>query len=252
MKHVVDKEQPGRQADKVGEIALQPRRLQLGADRRSDPQRAADHRQEGRDRRGCAARSARRSNITRGALEGTRSAEGFGQRRCRCPAPITTATRGLRRSSGTAPSGSRSADWIAPMKDKVRAAARQGSRKDYASSNHRLAEAHRGLRQVELVDAMLSPPRKRGALRVPSRVRCASFTDARPLPVTSVATATRSGEVWSRPPQAAAADAHPRGQQHRGDLRPRHPRAEGRVARRAERRRSWRCSAPTAPARPRR
>ena len=51
---------------------LQSRRQQLGADRRSDPQCAEAHRQEGRDRRGRAPRS-RNAQHHGGALEGNRS-----------------------------------------------------------------------------------------------------------------------------------------------------------------------------------
>ena len=52
------------------------------------------------------------------------------------------------------------------------------------------------------------------------------------------------------PPQRGGhAAALPLGEQHRGDLRPRDPGAEGRFARGAARAASWRCSAPTAPAR---
>ena len=56
-----------------------------------------------------------------------------------------------------------------------------------------------------------------------------------------------------RPQSSAARGARlPLGEQHRGHLRPRDPRAEGRVARGAARAGSSRCSAPTAPARARR
>ncbi len=101
------------------------------------------------------------------------------------------------------------------MKDEGPSAARSAA-KDYVDQERRLAEAHRALRQVVLTDAKHArPPRKRRA-----GIRSTRFR----IDVCAIA---------SDPAVAAARPKHPRGQQYRGDLRPRHPRAEGRVARRA-------------------
>ena len=83
---------------------LQPRRLQLGADRRSDPQCAEDHRQEGGDRRGRAARlrDAARSRRRAGRSSACRTSA---RRSPTCPAPTTTAITRPICSNGTAPSG---------------------------------------------------------------------------------------------------------------------------------------------------
>ena len=110
-------------------------------------------------------------------------------------------------------------DWIEPMKDKVRAAAR-GGRGGLRRRRNRLAEAHRGLRQVVVSLTYVPLPasaRGRGPIGV---ARCPPSRDT-----------TSDDRRLRLPPQAAA---HPLGQQHRGHLRSRHPGAQGRVARRAE------------------
>ena len=70
-KYVVDKGKSQVEKDKFARQLLQPRRLQLRADRGSDPQCAEADRQEGRGRRGRAPRS-RNAEHHRRALEGAR------------------------------------------------------------------------------------------------------------------------------------------------------------------------------------
>ena len=108
-----------------------------------------------------------------------------------------------------------------PMKDKVRPHARSGGQ-EYVEQEHRLAEAHRGLRQVARKTSarheQTSPAdRTRERFAIRRRSLHVSAVDAR-----------RSPHPLRR------SEPHPFGQQHRGDLRSRHPGAEGRVARRAE------------------
>ena len=99
-------QEPGREGQGRREL-LQSRRLQLGAGRRSDPQRAEDIRQEGGDRRGRAARL-RDAQHHRRALEGDRPR---GLRGADHERDLRRPQRPSRRptcSNGTAPSGSRS------------------------------------------------------------------------------------------------------------------------------------------------
>ena len=109
-------------------------------------------------------------------------------------------------------------DWIAPMKDKVVPlldSGRAGLRRPRTSrgrSAPRLATSRRNAERT----IPLSPPPFGGERSVvwSAHVR---------------RRATRTDTTAS-----AAGGQHPFGQQHRGDLRPRHPGAQGRVARRAE------------------
>ena len=138
-----------------------------------------------------------------------------------------------------APTGSQ------PMKDKVRPLLEAG-RRGLCQGERRLAEAHRGLREG-LVSA--------NRAHLPGRLHAASAAprmrdrrrDAEPCRIPPPA-AQRSiagcaedraederamTAVTPHDAAPAATDDHPLGQQHRGHLRPRHPRAEGRVADRA-------------------
>ena len=100
-------QEPDPEADKVGENFYNRGVLQLRARRRGDPQRADDHRQEGGERRGRAARL-RDAEDHRGALEGDRPRGLRGADRQRDLRRTTTATTPPTCSNGTAPSGSRS------------------------------------------------------------------------------------------------------------------------------------------------
>ena len=109
-----------------------------------DPQRAEDHRQESGDRRGRAPRP-RNDQHHRRALEGARA----GRLRRTAQAHLrrtTTATARAFMQQWDGTKWVKVSDWIAPHEGQGAAAARsrrQGIRRE----EHRLAEAHRGLRQ---------------------------------------------------------------------------------------------------------
>ena len=122
-------------------------------------------------------------------------------------------------------------DWIAPMKDKVRPAARGGGQ-GLRVQEPAVAEAHRGLRQVVVIEAQ-NPGG--GAARPP--IREFAYAGAHGgIPRIEVTKAEHAADAPATTDNAArrARRPNPLGQQHRGDLRPRHPGAQGRVARRAE------------------
>ena len=112
--------------------ALQSRRLQFGADRRSDRRSAEDHRQEGRHRRGRAPGPGKPQS-RRGALQGARPRR-LRRRRSRRPAPTTTAIPRPSSSSGTARNGSKVSDPITPDSAKVQPLIDEAA-KAYAEKN---------------------------------------------------------------------------------------------------------------------
>ena len=134
------------------------------------------------------------------------------------------------------------------MKDKVRPLL-EAAAKDYVSKDPAWPKRTRAVRQVELMLAYPSPlagEGRRAETRGGVGGRCGDRTDrastpARPLigaPTLPARGRDRSRMMTAAAQQPTASSAtgrrHPRRQQHRGDLRPRHPGAEGRVARRAE------------------
>ncbi len=142
-------------------------------------------------------------------------------------------------------------DPIEPMTDKCQAAHRR-RRQGLCREEHRLAEAHRGLRQAVVI---VASPRRAGRGR--DGVSCpgeAASGALDPTPAHSLLASrlrrkalspyagrgdldpTVSAALQPRPPPLRPGRDHPRGQQHRGGLRPRDPRAEGRVALRPARR----------------
>ena len=157
-------QEPGREGQ-VRRQLLQPRRLQPAAGGRSHPQRAEDDRQEGRSTGADMRRGLETLNITAGALEGARP-----------PGLRHAGARDLRRPQRPRP-GLHAAvgrQDVAPglRLDRAHegqgdAAARSGGRR-LRQEEHRLAEAHRGLRQVvvELTkQALAAEEAPRGASR---------------------------------------------------------------------------------------
>ena len=156
MKHVVDKGKSQTQKDKVGENFYNRGVLQLRDRRRSDPQRAAHHRQEGGDRRGRAARL--RDAHDHATRAGRRSGlEGFA-----APMKVTCDDHNGHHSAymqqwdGT--KWVKVSDWIAPMKDKVRPLLEAAS-KDYVSKDPAWPKRTRAVRQVELMLSLHPSPR---------------------------------------------------------------------------------------------
>ena len=140
-KHVVDKGKSQAPKDKVGENLYNRGVYNSMLIAEGDPQRAEDHRQEGRHRRGRAPRP-RDAEHHRGALEGDGHAKAS-PRRSSSPAPTTTAISSVYMQQWDGTKWVKVSDWIAPMKDKVRPLL-EAAAKDYVSQERRLAEAHRG------------------------------------------------------------------------------------------------------------
>ena len=243
MKHVVDKGKSQTPKDKVGENLYNRGVYNSVLDRRGDPQRAEAHRQEGRDRRGRAARP-RDANITAARWKEIGLTASPRRSSVTCTDHNGHHAAYMQQWDGT--KWVKVSDWIAPMKDKVRPLL-EAAAKDYVDEEPAAGRSAPSLRQVVVT-------RSNRLSRARAGERRASRSRTLPDAVADDALRERradDGNASTAQPTAAA-DRILVGQQYRGDLRPRHPGAQGRVARRAARAASWRCSAPTAPARPRR
>mgnify|MGYP003693993965 CR=1 FL=1 len=141
------------------------------------------------------------------------------------------------------------------------AVGRQGVESDFRLV-HRQSGDHRAARQGRL--GQVRRPRRRSsrataprrAERSRTRIPRAAGRRQSPPPAprrpgADIRDRCLDEAVVSQPEQGRG-QAVPLGQQHRGHLRPRHPGAQGRLARGARAAASSRCSAPTAPARRRR
>ncbi len=155
-KFVVDKGKSQAAKDKIGDRSLQPRRLQLDADRRSDPHRAEDHRQEGGDRRGRPSRAGG-LNVDAARLK-EMGMEGFA-------APMKVTCERPQRP----PPGLRAAVGRHQVGEGLRldradegqgAAAARGRRQGLCREERRLAEAHGSLRR-QVVRRTCHPRRSR-------------------------------------------------------------------------------------------